>query len=342
MRRLSRDPWDRRFADDPRTGRDEAGELAAQIEREPSRLLPHLDWLASDEARSAERLGLALGRIDEGEACGAMIFRHAIQGGTLPLLRGYIRGLVFSERAPTRELIRMMRELEAAQPRMAVDLLVFGGDDFDALNRVISLVESELVPPLPRQLRYGDRPPPIGAEEVGRILPYFVDAAIAADADSARAGVRFLYGYLRFENVLVAGGCLERQEIRSLAWQLVEGALLYVESRLAYEWSEIVMRLATDNPGRAAVLLGQALLSEDLDVEGQARKRLVEMIPQNAEIVMEGLGQALLDPVRGWRLQVPVLRDLVSRMPSYVIVAWVARHGSEGRVPSPAIYLAQP
>ncbi len=97
----SREPWDRRFADDSRTGRDEAGELAAQIARAPSRLLPHLDWLAGHEALSAEHLGFAMGRIDEIEACGAMILEHAIRREAAPLLRGYISGLVFAERRPT-------------------------------------------------------------------------------------------------------------------------------------------------------------------------------------------------------------------------------------------------
>ena len=109
--------WDRRFADDPRAGRNEVDELAAQIAREPSRLVPHLDWLASHEARSAEHLGFALGRVDEAEACGVSIVRHAIRTAAAPFLRGYIKGLGFAERHPNEELIQLMGDLEAAHPR---------------------------------------------------------------------------------------------------------------------------------------------------------------------------------------------------------------------------------
>ena len=211
---------------------------------------------------------------------------------------------------------------------MAVDILVFGGDDFDALNRVIGLVESKAVPPrLLASFAVGMGRRRLTAEEVGRILPYFVDAA---DADTYRAGVRFLNGHLRFENDSTARGCLEKPGVRRHAWRLVEAALPYVESGLAYDWSEVVARLAEHDLGRAATLLGKTFLSDSLEVVGEARKRLIEMIPREAEIVMEGLGQALLDPVRGWHLQVHVLRDLVSRIPSCVVLAWVERHGLDG------------
>ena len=74
----ARQPWDKRFADDPQTQHDEASQLTVRFESDPSRLLRHLDWLAGHEARSAERLGFALGRIDEGFVLGEMIFKQAI------------------------------------------------------------------------------------------------------------------------------------------------------------------------------------------------------------------------------------------------------------------------
>src|SRR5262245_18500418 len=42
---------------------------------------------------------------------------------------------------------------------------------------------------------------------------------------------------------------------------------------------------------------------------------------------MEGIGQALLDPNQGWRLQIHVLRDLVARIPAGLVLAWVRAHG---------------
>ena len=252
------------------------------------------------------------------------------QEGAAPLLRGYVRGLVFAERRPTEELIRLMSELEAAHPQMAVDILVFGGDDFDALNRVIGLVESKAVPPrFLASFAMGIGPPPIDRRGIGPDPAVFRGGA-CSDADTASGGRAVPPGILEVRARPTARGCLEKPGVRSHAWRLVEAALPYVESGLAYDWSEIVKRLAEFDLGRAAILLGQAFLSDSLEVFGEARKRLIEMIPRNAELVMEGFGRALLDPVHGWRLQIHVLRDLVSRIPSHVVLAWVKRHGVDG------------
>src|SRR4051794_11944319 len=116
-----------------------------------------------------------------------MIFKQAIQSGAAPLLRGYVRGLSFSQRRPTDELVHLMRELEAAHPKMAVDILVFGGDDFDALNRVIQLVETHMVSPrFLASFARGIGRRELSVEEVGRLLPYFVDI----DGDTAQAGLK--------------------------------------------------------------------------------------------------------------------------------------------------------
>ena len=326
-----RDPWDTRFADDPQTQRDETDELAEQIRSESSRLVPHLDWLASHEARSAERLGFALGRIDEGFVCGQMIFRQAIQSGSPPLLRGYVRGLVFAEWHLTEAILQLVEELEVAHPQMVVEILVHGGDSFDALNRVTQLVESHAVSPrFLASFAMGVGQRLLSAEEVGRLLHYFVDAAVAADADTARAGVHFLFTYLLFEQRRNAMSCLEAHDLRSLAWRLVDAALPYLETRIAHEWSHLVERLASDESHRAAILLGRALLSDDPELERGAQRQLITLAARDPDSVMEGFGKALLDPRQGWRLQVHVLRDLVARIPAPSVLAWVRRHGVAG------------
>lgn len=323
----ARKPWDKRFADDPQTQSDEADVLAAQVQADPSRLLRHLDWLAGHEARSAERLGFALGRIDEGFAFGEMIFKQAIQSGAAPLLRGYVRGLLFSQRLPTDELVHLMTELEAAHPKMAVDILVFGGDGFDALNRVIRLVESHAVSPrFLVSFARGIGRRELSADEVGRLLPYFVEA----DADTARAGVQFLAAVLMFEKRKSQRHCLEAETVRSHAWRLIEAALPDIESQLSYDWSEVVAVLANYDAPRAANLLGQALTSESLDFEIQTQQQLTELATENPDAVMEGLGSALLYHPDRWRLQIRVLRDLVARIPTQSILAWVRKHGVDG------------
>ena len=162
---------------------------------------------------------------------------------------------------------------------------------------------------------------------MGRLLPYFVDAAIRADADTARAGVRFFHTYVMFEKRRTSESCIAVEDIRSHVWRLADAALPYVETRLAFEWSRIVEQLTELEPHRAAILLGRALLSDSPELEGQAQKQLIKLASQDPDSAMEGFGQALLDPNQGWRLQVHVLRDLVARIPAQSILDWVRKHG---------------
>jgi hypothetical protein len=324
----ARDPWDKRFANDPRTQRDEADELATQIRMDPLCLPPHLDWLASHEARSAERLGFAVGRIDEGFACAKMIFEHAIRWRVAPLLRGYVRGLVFAGLTPTNETLALMTKVETAYPEMVVDILCYGGDSFDALSRVIRLVESGAVSPkFLATFARGTGPRALSVEEVGRLLPYFIDSTDAAGA--LQAGVRFLYTYLTLEKQRLSVNNLNPNEIRFRAWQLVEEALPSVASRLPHEWSELVEQLADYDLARAARLLGQALLSDNVALERRSRKQLCKLTTRDPDAVMTGVGQVLLEPARGWRLQGRVLRDLVGCIPTQSVIAWVREYGIE-------------
>jgi hypothetical protein len=326
----ARDPWDRRFSDAQGPEGDETDELAQEILTSPARLRAHLDWLASGEARSAQRLGFAIGKLDGDFACGRMIFDHAIRRGSAPLLRGYVRGLVASQRLPSGELLELMSRLEAVHPEMAVDILCFGGDGFDALNRAIRLVEAKAVAPrFLANFAMGTGGRELSAEELCRLLPYFSQAAASDDADSARAGIRFIATYLMFEKRRSEQSCLESRAVRSQVWRLIEVALPFVESQLAYEWSNAVEELGAYDISRAAELLGQALLSESYDLGEQAQENLGKLAPDHPDAVMAGLGKALLGGDRSWRLQVVVLQDLVEKLPPRTVVEWVRSHGVE-------------
>lgn len=328
----AKDPWIDQFNENPRSQIDEVDDLAEQIRVNPLRLAPHLDWLASAEARSAERLGFSLGKVDKPFACAEAIFNQAIRWRTASLLRGYIRGSVFAGHLPTQDLLRLVSQLETAYPEMAIDVLVCAGDSFDALNRAIRLVELRAASPrFLVSFARGVGPRELRVKEVSRLLPYFLDAAITTAADVIRAGIRFLFGYLMLEKGHSrTNSCLERDDIRRNAWRLVEEGVPYVETRLSYEWSQIVEQLAGHDPNRAANLSGLALLSENLGVASQAQKQLLKLASLDPDAVMQSLGRALLDPSNGWRLQIQVLRDLVTHLSCQSVMNWVREHGIRG------------
>ena len=247
-----------------------------------------------------------------------------------PLLRGYLGGLGYVQRRPAPDFLDLMTKLESAYPDFVVDILRVAGDDFQAFGRIVRLLEAKLVAP-----RYlvilasglGRRP--LKADEVTQLLSYFTQAAMAGDADSARAGIQFLATFLLFESRQAAPTCLAVDETRTLAWQFGESAWPFLSAQQGREWGEILQKLAAFDPDRAAHLLGQTLLAEDLLLAKEAEGELTTLAKTNPRSVMAGLGTALLDLERGWRLRVHECRELVDQLPPDVVIAWVHHHGLE-------------
>src|SRR5262249_40166941 len=136
--------------------------------------------------------------------------------------RGYLRGTGYAQRQPAPDFFDLMTKLESAHPELAVDILSVAGDAFQAFARIVRLLEAKAV--APRYLAIlasglGRRH--LTADEVTRLLPYFTQAATAGDAESARAGVRFLAMTLLIESRHAAQTCLTMDPTRALAWELV-------------------------------------------------------------------------------------------------------------------------
>lgn len=326
----ARDPWDQGFAHDLDKQKDETDELASLILQDPPILAAQLDWLASPEAQSAERLGFALGRIDATGSIGHMIFQHAIAHTAAPALRGYVRGMVYAQRPPDADLLTLMSRLEAAHPELAVDVLTIAGDSFDAFNRILRLVDSQTVSPsYLANLAVGLGRRELTADEATRLLPYFAPAASTGESDTALAGVRFLHLYLLHEACRSSQSCLTSAATQSLAWELVDGALPYLTGHNVSAWIEILKKLAAFDPDRAARLLSRGLLEESVAFRKEADTALIQLAQDHPESVMDAFGAALLDPDRGWLLQVGVHRELLGQLPAEVVLSWVRVHGIE-------------
>ncbi len=324
----SREPWDGRFSSDPLSNPDEITGLAKEILADTSRLQRHLDWLGSREAQSAERLGFSIGGLDEELNCARMIAEQAIAHGIAPILRGYVRGLVFRDGRPSDEMIALIDELSAKRPEMAADIICFGGDAFDAVDRIIRLVDEKAIPArflAILAMGVGRRELTLG--EVERLIPYFVGAATAGDAESARAGVRFLARYVWQRKRESQNPILASATLQEMAWGLVIAALPFVNGNTSSEWVEIVERLSDCNPERAADVLGQAMLRDGHELSQVVEEKLVEMASRFPDAVMNGFGRALLDQENGWRFQIGVQRDLVAMLPSKTVSSWVQKHG---------------
>ena len=327
---FARSPWDQRFAQDVTKDRDDGDDIASLLAQTPSLLARELDWLATPEAQSADRLGFALARVDEKMACGRLIFEHAISQKTPSVLRGYVRGLVFAHRTPNGELLGLMDRLQLTHPEMAVEILTYGGDYFDALERILRLVQAGAVPVRHLAgLALGLGMRQLTLEEVNRIVPYFIGENREANTETLLAGLRFVSIYLLHESRAGAGACLSVAATRTIVWELVERALPVVTGDTR-QLVEILGRLAAFDPERAAQLLASGILVENVLLRDHAEKELTRLAKSAPTSVMAAIGSALLDVDRGWVLQVGLLRDLVAELPTETVLAWVRAHGIDG------------
>src|SRR5262249_2577521 len=154
---------------------------------------------------------------------------------------------------------------------LATDILVYAGDSFDALNRILRLVDSRAVSVRHlTSLGGGMGRRHLTADEVNRVLPYFTRAPKENETGTLLAGVRFLATHLLFESRDSVQSCLTLEATRSVAWQLVEGALPFLGGNDAYVWITILKKLAVFEADRTIRSLARALLSENGSVREAA------------------------------------------------------------------------
>src|SRR5205814_7386814 len=91
------------------------------------------------------------------------------------------------------------------------------------------------------------------------------------------AGMHFLASYLMLEKRDAGETCLASPETRSFAWKLVEMVLPGLDSRSAFEWTEILKNLAAFDADRTAETLAQGLLADNIGLRYQAERTLQEL-----------------------------------------------------------------
>lgn len=323
----SREFWDSRFTDSSSAGAGELMTLAIEILKNQSLLSNELDWLDSPEALSAERLGAALGKEDVGFLFSDLLFRRAAEGWNVSLLSGYIRGITNREQELPVTVLELMTELEKRQPRIAAQLLPVAGEKFDALERMIRLIEDQSVPATilrPLTSFYGDRL--LTIEEVKTVLPYLV-AKNAPDAISV--AIEFAW----IKSVHLRKGqqhLFEDSVVRSLVFDALERGIDSIEPQNAYSWCEVTKELAEYDAPRATAILAGVLLGEVRRGHHEASDALQELAPKYSDAVMQAFGEALRDREYGWKMQVSEYRDIVDQLSDESVIRWVEEYGEEG------------
>ena len=324
---ISRDMWDLRAGDVLDSGRGEIESLADEAYANPTQLLDELVWLSGPEARAAESLGHELGKRDVDVILCGPILTTATQTGCSGLARGYVRGLTGIHATQPAELESLMGTLERAHPAAAFEIHTAGGDFTNAVQRTVNLVRSGTLPA--RFLAsfawgIGNRQPT--ADEVREMSRLMLDAG---DPESLRAGIRFLAHVSLHDTKHGNERLLEERRIRETAWEFVKRTA-DDPSNEGFEWSVVVRALAGTDPERAADLVAPLYVGGNTSMRDCFEDVLKELARTSPTLVLNAVGQSLLDPDTGRYGQIAVFDDLISELPAGDIIDWLEQNGVEG------------
>ena len=103
-----------------------------------------------------------------------------------------------------------------------------------------------------------------------------------------------------------------------------------IDDRGDYWWRDAMLRFASTDPRWTAEIASAAFSGDDFSKRDDASSILSNIATNSPDAVMAVIGEALLDPKRGWRWQVGSNRGVLSSLPVQVVMDWIAKTGLEG------------
>jgi hypothetical protein len=324
---MGKDAWRHRIRDDMWQAPSEIAPLAEELFRSPDLLAQSLDYLTSAEARSAGPLGWELGRRDT-EA----VHLNAIEQATRTaqnsaLLRGYLGGLISARPDKAEQVNDLIDRLEESDPALALDIITACAEHCDILSRLVRLVRLGKVPPAAlERLMYGRILDGVSSGQFREVFELLTPGT--ATREMIRIAEELIDSRLRKEP-RAAVSTLEAPETIEAVWRVLEeGATL--DDGGDYWWGETLGRLAPEFPERSAAVAVTALLGEVFDKRERAASLLAALAVQHPDLVMGKLGDAILDPERGWHFQVGRYKHVMGALPAETVARWLDRVGVEG------------
>jgi len=152
--------------------------------------------------------------------------------------------------------------------------------------------------------------------------------AESGDPAAIRIAVQFLAFRLDEESKNKRRSVLEHPDIEPLAWRLVEIGGKDNGSQELYWWAQLLRALTTRNADRAARVAAAGLVGESLQKE-LCEEILISLADKDPKMVMESIGEVVLDKKLGEHFYVGTYRSLIQSLPAEIVIKWIKEHGVE-------------
>jgi hypothetical protein len=302
--------------------------LASECLANPDSLIRMSDVIFSPNARNAFAFGYGLGNLDERAIFLDFIFESSIHYKSTEFGRGYLSSLLRAHPHYADLVNRKLDEIQVDYPTLAYELFMASIEATCALDRTLKLVDlGKLDASFLGRFAYGKKLNPLSLGDFERILVRLVAASEVGNSAALKSAIEFVSFRIFNEKEERMEPILDQENIRSLAWRLIE---LAPEEYKSYEWTQIVEALSVYDPDRAAKTVALGMAEGNLIHLGEFITFFSALAKDYPELVMRRIGEVMLDEKMGWKFHVYEFRSLFKFIPEEIIINWVKEHGVKG------------
>jgi hypothetical protein len=248
------------------------------------------------------------------------ILSASVASSSNALARGYIGRLLTTYPVSAQRLNTWLDRLEEEAPELAYFVSLSAPEFSRPFERTIRLIRAKKLPVQSLQsFAVGLLFDRMTSDELTAVLNLLVQAADPPSINTA----------LDFVGHSVQKGRISDPLEREAMWRVIE-ASAPIEDRADYWWVRAVQTFAPDAPERACSVAILALTGEDHEKREQAWSVLSLLAEAHPDLVMENVGNVLLNPEHGWRLRMAARSGLFQTLPLESVQRWLARTGIEG------------
>ncbi len=326
---VGKSPWSYSFQDKREAWQEEINSMAQQLCEDQELLKSEMQWLSSPQAIMVGDLGNAMGTYDTNAVNLNMIMQSLADTEETGLARGYIVGLLRNHPQHTTivKVNEWIDKFETQAPEIAYQLFSAGGSATKAVERALKLVDEGSL-----SLEYlgGFLPSLLSTEEFYQILRRLVSSVKDGENESAtQTAIKLVANRLESEQRENHVSILEETKIQNLVWELLEATAQYIRGD-SYDWDEILRSAAQFDVDKATKIASLGILSKNDQQKIRAEQILVNLAKSHAEVVIQRLGEVILDDEQAWRFAMGEYRFLIQNLPLNAIKQWLRSVGVDG------------